>query len=76
MHWREHIARYGTAAFPGAGWVRWTFICLFVVAAILRFWNYTSIPYTHDEISALVRIYPSLTETVQHGIWPMAVLAR
>ena len=68
MHWREHIARYGTAAFPGAGWVRWTFICLFVVAAILRFWNYTSIPYTHDEISALVRIYPSLTETVQHGV--------
>ncbi|MBP6313453.1 MAG: glycosyltransferase family 39 protein [Flavobacteriales bacterium] len=68
MRWREHIARYGTTFFPGAGWVRWTFISLFVLAAVLRFWNYTSIPYTHDEISALVRIYPSLTETIQHGV--------
>ena len=68
MHWREHIARYGTAFFPGTGWVRWTFVCLFILAAVLRFWNFANIPYTHDEISALVRIYPSLTETVQHGV--------
>lgn len=68
MPWREHIERFGTEFFPGAGWVRLTFIALFALAGVLRFWNYTNVPYTHDEISALVRIYPTLTETVERGV--------
>lgn len=68
MSWRSHIARFGSDRFPGEPWVRWTFIALFVVAAVLRCWNYTAIPYTHDEISALVRIHPTLAETVRHGV--------
>ncbi len=35
---------------------------------MLRLWNLPHIPYTHDEISALLRIYPSLAETVSKGV--------
>lgn len=68
MSWRTHIARSSRTAFPGERWVRWTFALLMVLAAVLRFWDLPSIPYTHDEISALVRIYPTLGETIQRGV--------
>ncbi len=66
--WRAHIARYGKAIFPGEPWVRVTFLVLFAIAALLRFWVLPNIPYTHDEISALVRIFPSLYETIKIGV--------
>jgi len=68
MEWRRHIARYGDDWFPGEPWVRWTFLVLFAVAAVLRFWNLPGQPFTHDELSALMRIYPSLGETIQRGV--------
>ena len=68
MDWRTHIARYGRQWFPGEDWVRTTFIILFALAAVLRFWNLPNLPYTHDELSALVRIYPTLGETIQRGV--------
>ncbi|HRH37451.1 MAG TPA: hypothetical protein PK760_03850, partial [Flavobacteriales bacterium] len=67
-NWREHIARFGTARTPGDPWARRTFWAIMVLAAVLRFWDLPHLPYTHDEISALVRIYPSLGETVQRGV--------
>jgi hypothetical protein len=66
--WRAHIGRYGNAFLPGEPWMRNTFLVLLLLAAALRFWDLPNIPYTHDEISALVRIYPSLYETVQRGV--------
>lgn len=68
MEWRTHIARYGRSALPGERWMRITFLLLLALAAVLRFWDLPNIPYTHDEISALVRIYPSLSETIQRGV--------
>lgn len=68
MEWREHIARYGRDRLPGRRWMRITFLALLVLAAILRFWDLPHLPYTHDEISALVRIYPSLGETIETGV--------
>lgn len=68
MDWRGHIARYGQGWFPGERWVRWTLGLLFLLAAILRFWDLPHIPLTHDELSALVRIYPTLWETIQRGV--------
>jgi hypothetical protein len=66
--WRAHINRYGKSSFPGEFWERAVFLALLALAAFLRFWDLPNIPYTHDEISALVRIYPSLYETVQRGV--------
>ncbi len=68
MDWRTHIARHGDRLLPGAPWARWTFLALMLLAAVLRFWRYTEIPYTHDEISALVRLFPTLGETIRTGV--------
>lgn len=68
MDWRTHIARYGRSALPGERWMCIAFLLLLALAAVLRFWDLPNLPYTHDEISALVRIYPSLWETVQRGV--------
>lgn len=68
MDWRRHIARYGDGWFPGEPWVRWTFLGLFALATVLRFWNLPDLPFTHDELSALMRIYPTLSETIQRGV--------
>lgn len=68
MDWRSHIARYGPTWFPGEPWTRWTFLLLFALGAALRLWNLPGLPYTHDELSALMRIYPTLAETIQRGV--------
>lgn len=68
MDWRAHIARFGTTRLPGERWMRWSFIALLALAAVLRFWNLPNLPYTHDELSAVIRIYPTLGETIQKGV--------
>ena len=68
MDWRAHIARYGPRCFPGEPWVKCIFLVLFVWAAVLRFWDLPHLTYTHDELSALVRIYPTLWETIKRGV--------
>ncbi len=68
MQWRQHIGRYGSAWLPGAKWVRISFLLLWTLAAVLRFWNLAELPYTHDELSALLRIYPSLADTISKGV--------
>lgn len=68
MDLRTHIARYGRSALPGERWMCIAFLLLLALAAVLRFWSLPNLPYTHDEIGALVRIYPSLWETVQRGV--------
>ncbi|MCB9165091.1 MAG: glycosyltransferase family 39 protein [Flavobacteriales bacterium] len=68
MDWRRHIARYGDGWFPGEPWLRWSFLALLVLAAVLRFWNLAQLPFTHDELSALMRIHPTLGGTVRKGV--------
>ncbi|MEO8069071.1 MAG: glycosyltransferase family 39 protein [Flavobacteriales bacterium] len=38
------------------------------LAAVLRFWDLSHIPYTPDELSALLRLYPTIGETIQKGV--------
>lgn len=66
--WRAHIGRYGTVLLPGEKWMRRALLALLLLGAVLRFWDLPHLPYTHDEQSALVRIYPSLGETVTKGV--------
>jgi hypothetical protein len=65
--WRSHMTRHGRSILPGETWARILFIILFILAAVLRFWDLPNIPYTHDEISALVRLYPTLYDTMKLG---------
>lgn len=65
--WRDGIAR--PARFlPGNRAQQLTFLVLLALAAVLRLWDLPHIPFTHDELSALVRVYPTLTETVGKGV--------
>lgn len=68
MAWRDHLARWGTAALPGPPWARAAFLVLWALAAVLRSWNLPAQDFTHDELSALVRLYPTLEETVRTGV--------
>lgn len=68
MEWRRHIARCGDRWFPGEIWVKWTFALLMALAGVLRLWGLSNLPFTHDELSALMRLYPTLTETIQRGV--------
>jgi hypothetical protein len=62
------MIRYQRLVLPGERWARITFIILLLLAAVLRFWRLPEMPYMHDEISALVRMYPTLFETVKTGV--------
>ncbi len=68
MGWREHIARFGTARLPGDKATRLAFLGFLLLAAVLRFWDLAHLPYTHDELSALVRVYPTVGETLRTGV--------
>lgn len=68
MEWRSYIARYGPTWLPGERWARWCFLAVWALAAVLRFWDLPHLAYTHDELSALVRIYPTLSETIGTGV--------
>lgn len=53
---------------PGTRTERTTFLLLLALAALLRCWDLAHMPYSHDEVSALTRIFPSLQETVRVGV--------
>lgn len=48
--------------------MRWCFLLIMILAAVLRFWRLWDMPFMHDETSALVRLYPSLWETIRSGV--------
>ena len=44
-------------------------LIILLVAAVLRFWNYTNIPYMHDELSALTRAqYSNFRNEITYGV--------
>ncbi len=53
---------------PGPPWARGLLVVLLVWGAVLRMLGWPSIPFSHDEISALVRLYPTLGETIRRGV--------
>ena len=68
--WRERLKSSAHERFPGSGSERLTLLLLLLLALVLRFWGFPSIPYTHDEISALVRVdFPTLGEAISKGVW-------
>jgi len=68
MDWRAHIARFGDKLLPGEQWARNLLLALVLLGAVLRFWNLPDLPYTHDELSALHRLYPTLSQTITDGV--------
>jgi hypothetical protein len=46
-------------------------LLVLLTGAILRFYNYSELPYTHDELSALSRLdYGSFSELIEKGVRP------
>lgn len=68
MDWRAHIARYGATLLPGEAWARTLLLALVLLGAVLRFWDLPHLPYTHDELSAITRLHPTLAQTVADGV--------
>lgn len=69
LPWRDRLARATTNRFPGDPVHRWLLLALLALAAALRLWNLPHIPYTHDEISALLRLrFHSFAELISHGV--------
>src|SRR5690606_27466599 len=67
-HWREGLQAAALKVLHGRPMHRAALGVLLLLAAVLRLWDLPHIPYTHDEISALIRIYPSLGETLRTGV--------
>ena len=53
---------------PGTPAERWILLGLLLLATVLRMWDLPHIPFMHDEISALTRLYPTLGETLLRGV--------
>ena len=66
--WRTRLETAARSSLPGDRMQRVALLALLLLASVLRFWDLPHIPYTHDEISALVRIHPSLGETIRTGV--------
>ena len=73
MDWRAHIGRWGGAVVPGDAWIRGLLFLLLCWAAVLRCWDLGQLPFMHDEISALIRVHPSLAYTITHGVMAVDV---
>lgn len=44
---------------------------IMVVACVIRFWNYASLPFTHDELSMLARLrFSTFFELIEKGVKP------
>lgn len=68
MDLRAHLGRHGPHLLPGPGWARASFLLLLLLAAVLRGIGLGGMPYLHDELSAIIRLYPTLGETIRTGV--------
>lgn len=67
--WRKQLEEAAQHAIPGKAVHLWLLFGLLVLASILRLWNLPHIPFTHDEISALVRVrFNSFGELIAKGV--------
>ena len=68
MEWRARIARFGDTAWPGEPWALRALVVILLLGAVLRFWDLPHLPYTHDELSAISRLHPTLSQTITDGV--------
>lgn len=48
---------------------QWILLFILVIGSILRFYNFGQLPYSHDELSALLRTnYTNFHDLIEHGI--------
>lgn len=67
--WRKRLEDSAATAVPGTAAHRWLLLALLLLAAALRLWNLPRIPFTHDEISALLRVrFHSFSELIAQGV--------
>lgn len=66
--WRERLGTVAGGRVPGTRQERAVLWSLLGLAAVLRMWDLPHLPFMHDEISALVRLFPSWRETLQRGV--------
>jgi hypothetical protein len=67
--WRAQLHASASSPLPGDRRERFLLFALLGLAVVLRFWGFPHIPYTHDEISALVRVdFPTLGEAIDRGV--------
>lgn len=67
--WREGLRTATASAFPGTAAQRGALLALLLLASALRLWDLPHIPYTHDEISALLRVrFSSFSELISKGV--------
>ncbi len=64
-HWLDRFQQGCSVRLPGQRWEKWIFWALVLLALALR---YPGTPYTHDELSALLRLFPTLSETIEQGV--------
>ena len=68
-HWRKKLEDAATVRIPGDPVHHWALLALLLLAALLRLWNVSHIPFTHDEISALLRVrFSSFSELIAKGV--------
>ncbi len=68
-HWRKRLEEAASAVVPGSPAERWLLLGLLLLAGALRLWNLPHIPYTHDEISALLRLrFQSFGDLIAQGV--------
>lgn len=69
LPWRERVAAAARTWLPGSSTERIVLGALLLLALVLRCWDLPHIPYTHDELSALIRVdYPSLHDAISKGV--------
>lgn len=67
--WRTRLETAAAHAVPGEPLHRWLLAGLLLLCAALRLWQLPHIPYTHDEISALLRVrFDSFSELIAKGV--------
>ncbi len=68
--WRDRLTSSTATFLPGSIPERITLFLLLLLALLLRSWGFPDIPYTHDEISALVRVdFPTMDDAISKGVW-------
>ncbi|MBK9597477.1 MAG: glycosyltransferase family 39 protein [Flavobacteriales bacterium] len=68
-HWRKRLEEAAALRIPGGPVHRWALLSLLLLASALRLWDLPHIPFTHDEISALLRVrFSSFSELIAKGV--------
>jgi hypothetical protein len=67
--WRTRLEKATASRLPGSPVHHGLLLALLVLAALLRLWDLPHIPFTHDEISALLRVrFHSFGDLVAQGV--------